>query len=463
MLQVNGITIDKLPFEGVEFINELLNFEGSPTLVHLRDYKKMDILSYWVDFDNNGSRWLHSKVSKKELFLYLAGIKSLRDFFSDLSSDYFFLVDTNSEGEISSVLLIEPSKLPEQYRPKQNSYYRKGLSDFYSEYLTEYSYIHRLRENSYIIKVEPTLRTHSKTVGAKEAATVLNGVANSIEGFIRVKAFNLLKDKFADTARINRRINKVKNYLSPRITETQYNSFEVWLAIDVITFDSEDKIDTELRNNIVEGYRQDVLDVDFSSEQDATLITQKYNHEERKLIFEPLFKIFEDDDYKISISDYAKKMGRLEKQVKVTTSFKEIILPKPTVAEVQAELEKKNKIVAFVYNLKEGQDLTKISKKKLMENLIFQEEWAESPFDIQSPIEVNGVVVEMKKPLRCTMKVNAAGNLQIYHSALEIFSEGNDIVDVTADVKKQFLSLAHYLLANPDWIDSKADELRKYL
>jgi hypothetical protein len=285
-----------------------------------------------------------------------------------------------------------------------------------------------------------------------------------MEGYIKVKAFELYKEKYADVTRINKRINQVKNRLSPRIAQTVDHSFEVWLAMDIVTFHGEDSMDAELRNGVVEGYKQEVLDVDFTSEEEARIIHEKYNDDQRKMIFDPLLKLLESDDFVISITDYRKTIKRKQNRVRVTQAFKKIVFPPPTIEEATAELEQKNKMVAFIFNLKEGADITKIGKKQLMDNLIFREEIAESPIDIPSPIVVDGQTINLKKSLRCILKVDVKGRFSISHDVLELYADGQDIEEITASIKRQFLVIVDQFRNNAlNANDPKAEVLQGYI
>ena len=464
MLEIKGTNIEQPPFDGLQLKAELLSFEDMPMLLHLIDSRENDWIAYWVDFDNTGHRWLYGKVNKKELFDYLIGRKSLNKLFKEISSDYIFLVDSNLDGDIISAKLLNSYALPDKYFAEENSNYTYGLSDFYLDYLREFDYLHKLQEKSYIFKAEPSSKVHQSTVGAKEAATLLNGVSNSIEGYIKTKAFNILKTKFSDTTRINKRINKYKNMLSPRIAETAFGSFEVWLAIDTVAFLGEDEIDSELRHGLINGYKQDVLDVDYTSEEEAKIIAEKYNEDERRLIFEPIFKLFDNDEIIISVSDFSKTFQRNYGGIPIKkTVFKDIVLPKPTVEQLEEAISKKNKIVSVFINLKEGEDVTKIKKRELLDNLIFTEEIAEAPYEINSPIEAKDKKIPLVKSLRCQLKVEESGNLQLYNPFLDIIAEGTDMHELVNSIKTQFVELVENLEANPQKASSVFIELKKYL
>ncbi|MBO9565529.1 MAG: hypothetical protein J7621_22320 [Niastella sp.] len=448
MLDLKAITIAALPFAGLDLVEELLAFEGTPTLLHLRDKEHDDVIAFWVDFDSAGNRWLYGKVDKAELFDYLIRRKSLRSLLTTIHSEFLFLADSYKDDKPGSVRMIKARDLPEEYLPTGDSYYIEDeMPAYYVDYLTEYNYIHKLREKSYVVTVEPSSQTHQDTVGAKEAAEVLNGMVSSIEGYVRVKAFNLLKEKYSDVRRINKRINAMRKHFSPRIAEAEFGSFEVWLAIDTLTFNlTEDEIDSKLRSEVIDGYRQDVLDVDFTSDEDARIISNKFNEDERKMIYNPLFKLIESDDFDITISDFAHTLQRTRGKIKLKSSFKDIIMPQPTLEQVEDELKKKNKIVSVFFNLKEGQDVTTLSKKNLLENLLFTENRAEAPFEIKSPIEVDGKTQKIKKPLRCTLSVDDAGNLVLFNSLFGLSADGTDIQVLSDSIKRQFLQLVESLI-----------------
>lgn len=463
MLEVNGLNIEKLPFEGMEIANELLYFQDSPMLIHLTTEKKEDLIAYWVDFDNTGNRWMYGKLQKQELFQYLIGSKSLKQLFLEISSDYVFLVDTDIDDNINSVKLINNYNIPEKYFPSADSFYKDGLSEYYSDYLTHFNYINVLKESSYIFNIESSDDAHENTVGAREAAFVLNNISNSIEGYIKVKANSIYSQHYADTSRIKRRVNQVKDRLSPRIAQTFDHSFEVWLAMDIVTFQGDNQYDAELRNGIVEGYKQDVLDVDFTSEQDAKIIAAKFNPSERKMIYEPLIRVLDNEDIKVTITDYKQTIKRSQKNLRTASSFKDIIFPKPTLEELEEELKKKNKIISIVLNLKEGEDVSKISKKTLTDHMVFSEDIGETPLKIETPIDIDGNRINIKKSLICKLKVDPEGDLEIYNSDLEISANGTDLQDVLASIKRQFLQLVQDFKNNKEIAGDKLSELQKYI
>jgi hypothetical protein len=305
-------------------------------------------------------------------------------------------------------------------------------------------------------------KVHQNTVGAREAAFALNNLCNSMEGYIKVEASNRYSEVYADKSRITRNVNKIAEMLSPRIAQTADHSFEVWLAMDIITFNSGDKTALEIRNSVIEGYKNDVLDVDFTSEKDAHIIAEKFKPNERKQIFEPLLKVLDNEAIHVSITNYEKTIP-LRTRIKSARVFKEIIIPPVTLEELQAEQERKNKIYSMVVNLKEGQDVLKIGKKQIMENLLFVEEKGQTPFDIISPVEVGDFSLKIKMPIRCELKVEDNGHLELFNSKLDIYAEGNELPELTYSIKEQIKYLFDLYQQNHDNADSRIVELKKYL
>lgn len=440
MLKIEGIDIKKLPFDGLTLKSEFLEFEGMPLLSHYTDVNGNDIIAYWVDFAPNITRWLYAKISKSELFDYLIGKISLKALLENLASEFLFFVDIGETGNESYKLLYS-NTLPVKYLPKEDSFYLKGLTDIYADYLTTFDYVHKLRENSFIFHVEAPDKPHSPTVGAKEAGQVLLNVTKSIEGYIQFKAYGLLKDTTSDVNRLNRRINGITNRLSPRISQAQFNSFEVWVAIDTLTYDTQDEIDTELKKTIIEGYKNDVLGLNYKNEKDAISVSEKYNEDERRKIFEPLIKIFANENYDVSVSDIKGPIRKDQPIVKASSKFKAILFPAPTIDEALASLLQKTKLVNVVLGIKEGQDYRKLNARSLESAMLFEQEIFETPLELQSPISAHGRSIKIKKPLRCILSITETGDLSLSNKDLNLMVVGNDVKDLSEEIQKQFIGI----------------------
>lgn len=463
MLLLSGLNINKLPFEDLTPLQELLVFEGIPVLIHYVDSRNEDIISYLVDFDEKGKRQLLAKIKKDELLSYLTGNKSLKKLFLEISSDFVFFVDTYTSSRKKSTTLIPKYLIPEKYLPIDDSFHEEGLNDFYLKYLEENYYYYRLKEDSFILSVKPSSGKHGTTVSAKDAAFVLTNATNSVEGYVSVRSFNALKDKFGNVDEIKRKVNATRKFLSPRISEVAFHSFEVWLALDTILLKESDKYATLISEGLIESYKQDVLDVDYTSEQDAKIITEKYTKDERKMIFEPIYKIVEKADFVVSIYDSRNTIKRNNNGLRSSKKFWNTLLPPPTAEELQEEIEKKNKIVTIVLNLKEGENITQLTKKDLQENLLFSRDAAETTFEISAPIEYEEGKIILAKPLQFTLTIYENNDLQLINEELEIHAEGKDFNLMVENVKRQFFNLVKTLNEIEEKDIPKAQTIKGYL
>ena len=99
------------------------------------------------------------------------------------------------------------------------------------------------------------------------------------------------------------------------------------------------------------------MNVDISNETDAKIIANKYTPEERKKIFEPLIRIYDNDNISIKITDYKNTFERDFKKKPLSEEFKQIVTPKPTKEQAEEEKQKRLKLFQFVVALEEGQDI----------------------------------------------------------------------------------------------------------
>ena len=381
------------------------------------------------------------KNTKNELFNYLKGVVSLKELIEKINSEYLFIVDLNTTTNKKRTILLSSYLVPEDYFAGENSYYLGGLSEFYLDYLTKFEYDYKLKESSYIINAKPSDKRHGSYLGAKEGATLLNSVTGSMESYVYITASNKYKNKFVSTTRINNVAQSLKKQLSPIISNSKIGSFEIWLAMDTITLNEVDDLGSEIRSDIIENYKRDVLDIDFSSEEDAKIICEKYTPSERKRIFEPIVGLLENEKMEITISNTKRTIRNSEKPIKVNSKFKELVLPKPSADELLTEQERKKRIYTIAVTLKEGTDISKINKKELLENLLFSDTVAETAYPIQSPIKVDNVVIELKKPLICLLKITDEGQLEISNYDFNLFAKGVDIKAVSDEIKRQFNNL----------------------
>jgi len=460
MLASIGENISNLPFGEMKLVNELMSFDGMPMLLHFTNERGDDILAYWVDYDKETIRWIYAKVTKDELFGYLKGIRSLERLFKEITSEYAFILDLTPQKEIKQIKLISSSLIPDQYFAGELSFYPDGLSEFYLNYLRDFEYNYLVKERSYIFKAEPSNKTHGNFLTAKEGVFLLNSVIDSVEGYINVVATHKYEQKFTNRSRINNVVKSLTNHLSPVISEAGIGSFEVWLAMDTISLNEVDEIGSEIRSEIIEGYKNDVLDIDFTSSEDAKIICDKFNPIQRKKIYEPILDILENEKIDLTISDKRKTIRQIGKPIKTNTRFTDLVIPKPSADEVKAQQEINKKIYTLFVSLEEGADISKIGKKELLSNLLLFNESIEIPYPIAFPVILpNGIELMLKKPIISNVKIIDQNKLELENLEFNIDIVAKDKNDMIEKFKAAFMNFIIKAIGRKELMDVKTKEL----
>jgi hypothetical protein len=459
MIKPAGYKIEALPYKDLTKVQDILYVDG-PLLAHFKDDKDKDYLAYWVDYDEQTNRVLIFEASKRDIYNYLSGGISLRRLICQLDTSFVFLVDQDSNEINNDVLMLNAFSLPDEYLPDERSFYTLGLPVFYDHYLRSYSYIDLLRARSYIFKLEPTDNIHDHTVSTKEAGSFLISITKSIDSYIDYTATSKLKDIIIDRARLNKTINQIKQKASPRVADSCYDSFNVSLAIDNIVLKSEYKEIEEWQNGLIESYKNDVLDVDYSSQEDAIAIVERFpDAESRKKIFDPIFKILENRDVSLSVSSYNKSFERSYKKSRPGEKFKTQILPKQTIEDLLEAQEQKTRLVTAVFKLPEGGAISDFRKKELIENLLFTQEGNQPVMPIPSPIVGDGQSINLIQPLECLLMIDSRGYIQLFNSKLDLQADANNILDAIDLINEQFIGILNKHKANPEYVDEKTQEL----
>jgi len=121
MRRIEGYNID-YDFSSFRKIADLIYFEG-PLLSHYVSSKGDDYLFYWVDRDNSDNRWLVLRVNLANLQKYIGKEATLRELIENPNDGYLYSVDVSNDVTYHNVMLVQPSALPDEYLPEEDSYY----------------------------------------------------------------------------------------------------------------------------------------------------------------------------------------------------------------------------------------------------------------------------------------------------------------------------------------------------
>ena len=121
MNQIEGFDI-RFDFSNFKKIADLVYFDG-PFLSHYVSGKGDDYLFYWVDKDESDNRWLVLRINLADLQKYIGKELTLRELIENPNDGFLYSVDVDNNLHYHNIKLVQPSSLPEEYLPEEDSYY----------------------------------------------------------------------------------------------------------------------------------------------------------------------------------------------------------------------------------------------------------------------------------------------------------------------------------------------------
>lgn len=119
LIELNGTLLNKLPIQNIEWIRDLLYYEG-PLLSEYKSSSNEIYLKYWCDCSEIYNRWYFVKVREKDKLRLVLGELSLFEVFTNQPDDFVFFIDQNQEREQVKMVFIDA--IPEEYLPETDAY-----------------------------------------------------------------------------------------------------------------------------------------------------------------------------------------------------------------------------------------------------------------------------------------------------------------------------------------------------
>lgn len=289
--------------EGIIFLDE-------PILTHLTSNKKHFLL-YLVDTIENSDTYLLLEVTEEIIYQYLTKSISLKKIIVE-NENINFLIEQDFEGNVTKCEVIQTELISESYLPNEDSFleYEPTEASYYYEFIAEFksqSYLNSLRQNAFYLKFAPNNSKYSDTIGLTELANgLITNVAQSYKNFLKADFFLEFKEKITEKSNINNLFSKISSDLDFRMVDLKYGSFEIGLAVDTLMKSSIQ--DKEIKNWAIEvgtKYKELVLDDNYDNES-VNKILETYNEEDRKKIFNPIFKITENPNFTFQVKNSVK-------------------------------------------------------------------------------------------------------------------------------------------------------------
>ena len=360
----NKKIFDLKQFERIEDII----FIDEPILTHYKRNDK-DFLFYLVDTLENCDNYLILEVEEASIYKYLTKNLSLRNLILQNQNIAYFL-EQDFDGNILNLDVIQTDLIDDnylpledsflKYQPTENSYYYKFIREFESK-----SYLVNLREEAFYVKFAPNNTKYSDTIGLNELATdLLSNLSKSFKNFLKADFFVAFKELKTDNIKLQNIFNRILPDLDFRMVDLKYGSFEVGLAVDKVMKSSiEDKEIKDWALDVGYKYKNIVLDEDYD-EKVVNHILESYDEEDRKKIFNPIFKITQNPNYSLQIKD-----SKHEKYTTIRVKNKSVIdkIIPPTKKVIQLEDKKDYEIVQFTTLI----DKNNVSQTVKIENTLF--------------------------------------------------------------------------------------------
>lgn len=123
---IPGTKLSSMPI-ALHKVRDIEAFEG-PVLSEFRATSGDTYLYLWCDQDDKVNRWLVFRVPERDLIRYTHKAITLRKLVEHPSDGYYFIVDTDKDGQSRSVAIAQRSEVPEGYLPGAQSFHEPELS-----------------------------------------------------------------------------------------------------------------------------------------------------------------------------------------------------------------------------------------------------------------------------------------------------------------------------------------------
>ncbi len=399
-------------------------FIDEPILTH---YKRNDknFLLYLVDTLDSSDNYLMLEVEEDSIYQYLTKNLSLRNLILQNQNIGYFL-EQDFDGNILSLDVLQTDFIDNNYLPLEDSFleYQPSENSYYHDFIKEFeskSYLASLRQEAFYVKFSPNNAKYSDTIGLNELANdLLSNLSKSFKNFLKADFFVAFKELKTDNVKLQKIFNRILPDLDFRMVDLKYGSFEVGLAVDRVMKNSiQDKEIKEWAVEVGYKYKNIVLDEDYD-EETVNHILESYGEEDRKKIFNPIFKITQNPNYSLQIKD-SKKEKYSTIRVK-NKSVIEKIIP-PTSFTMELEDKKDYQIVQFTTLV----DKNNASGTVKIENTLFNStdntdvlltnnEFEKYGYDVQFDISVPLNIRAEKDTIFLTAKYDDLEFEVIYHS-----------------------------------------------
>lgn len=282
-----------------------------PILTHLTKNNK-HYLQYLVDTLEEVDIYLVLELEEETIFNYLTKRITLREVITS-NQNFIYKVKQDFSGKVVDVEITESQQLQNDYLPSEKSFlnYEPSEDSYYFNFIKvfeEKTYLNLLREQAFYLKLAPKNSKYADTIGFNElVGELLKNISTSFKSFLKADFFESFKKIQTDVKKLNSSFSRIVDDLDYRMVDLKFGSFEIGLAVDKVMKGSiENKEIREWAIDVGYKYKNTVLDTSYDSDIVDSIISN-YTPEDRRKIFEPIFKITENPNFDLNIKNTEKE------------------------------------------------------------------------------------------------------------------------------------------------------------
>lgn len=431
--------------EGFERFDDIVYYDG-PLLSHYTSPGggPFHYLFKWIDQDETYDRWLVMETSINDLYDYLTNSASLKNIIEKDYNNKIYVADANENGDFNQALLVKRADLLSKYYPKEESYYGLSMSDEYASYFEEVAkhevpfarYLASQRLQPLRLRLAPVGYQHATTVGAAEIGSFLQRITKSFRAYVGVRFEALFSAMFALEEQAAKALAQLLEEAEPRAVNAAFGSFEIDLALDVLTLEGlPGEVVTWQRQALLE-YQNDVLDFDFHAEGPLPSRLNSATEDQLRAIFGPVLQIANNSSYvaqsRVSITQPFKSLRPVPPRIS-----KAIIPPKPkSINEEQADTEFANVLLQW----RKGQELDQLTTRQLRQAIIAMTTGDETSATIGEFRTSNGQTIVLTEPIDITLS-KTGSFIEARYDPLGISELGTNAVAALEAVNRDLANL----------------------
>lgn len=398
--------VRSLPFVGLHKYHDLLYFDG-PILSHFLDSHQRHVLFYWTGFDEGrlAHRWLVWRSELSWILDYLNRRISLLELLRKCGGEYYYLVYMDNELNHQHIDVCEFGEISFEYLPPPAVYYDLAIPERYvsGEMITNVvrtptEYLTKVRESSVYFHLSPREHSHESSVRVADAGMFLRRIATSWSNFLSFDFFDSFKNRITDLKHMQKVVQEMHRRMDPRIYDLDYRSFMVGVGVDnIISIGDNDFF--VWQKEVVGKYREEVLLIDYSSEEVLKDVRERVAPDRIKLVYSPLIDIMKSEEYSLEVKDVRTK--RVVRYPKLDKQRAAVLLEQP--AEPRS---KETKLMQIVVEVPMNEEVTSIGKKQISDGLLFAQPIDDTVIPFEK-LTAQGIQVVFKKPIHVAIHKHA--------------------------------------------------------